>query len=654
MRQRLFLLGLFLCGVHLGFLHGQSVLDNALSIARLPELKESTLLQVSSADTSGGNNDYISIPAGRTATLADLKGPGIIVQFWLTVDSPDPYFLRRLVLRMYWDDESNPSVEVPLGDFFGTGFQYKQWISPLLGMSSGGYYSYFPMPFRQRARLEVVNQTGMDVHSFYYHIDYRVLEESLDPDVAYFHAEWRREVRTDPSRPYTILDAVGEGHLVGVNLNMQSYDRGLGYLEGDEMIYVDGDTTPSLRGTGTEDFFNSGWYFSKGEFSAPYHGLILKDETRGRIAAYRFFVSDAVSFRKSLQVTIEHGDRNTEIADYSSTAYWYQLEPHAPLPPLMSPALRIPLRVEVPNGALQAEALRPGSTSLPGIVEAMSVYGPDWGGSKQLRVDCRKPGDAFTLTFRAPEERYDVDLYYTKGPSYGKVAVMLGGKTLVEYDGFASDVVPGGRIRIRNVRAHEGELSLRFLARGKNTNSTGYSVGLDAFTLQPERLFIRTWDLIGPFPNPRDLTLMRSGLDLVYPPEGSFDPGKTYEGVDQKKVRWHRVEASSSGFVNLTTLKPSDLVVAYAHTRIHSPIDRTVTFLLGSDDGAKVFLNGKEVHRFMGIRVAHADQDTIALPLHKGWNSLLLKIENNFGGYGFFARVIDPAHTLKFRASVAR
>ncbi len=139
---------------------GQSILDNLLSPSRLPFLKSSKLIQISSNDTTGGNDDFIIIPAGATARLADIQGPGVITMFWATIASSDKYFLRHIVLRMYWDGEKYPSVEVPIGDFFGTGFQYKQYITPFIGMSSGGYYCYFPMPFNVSARVDVTNETG--------------------------------------------------------------------------------------------------------------------------------------------------------------------------------------------------------------------------------------------------------------------------------------------------------------------------------------------------------------------------------------------------------------------------------------------------------------------------------------------------------------
>ncbi len=402
----------------------QSQLDNLLSPGRLPYLKNSTLRQISSNDTSGGNNDFIAIPAGKTARLADINGPGVITNIWVTISSPDKYMLRRILLRMYWDGETNPSVEVPIGDFFGTGFRYKQYITPYVGMSSGGYYCYFPMPFNKSARVEVVNETGEEIYSFYYHIDYHALTAPLESSVAYFHANWHRDIRTDPKSYFTLLDAKGEGHLVGVNMSMQSYDGGLGVLEGDEMIYVDGEKQASLKGTGTEDYFNSGWYFNRGEFAAPYHGLILKDDTLGRIAAYRFHILDVIPFKKSIKALIEHGTENEEIADYSATAYWYQKEPHVPFATMSPPGLRIPLRVAVPNGAVEAESLKPSGTGLSSTVEDMSAWGADWSGLKQLRIDATKEGEGFTLSLPVEEDRYDVDCYFTKGPAYGDADIL--------------------------------------------------------------------------------------------------------------------------------------------------------------------------------------------------------------------------------------
>ncbi|HTY09566.1 MAG TPA: glycoside hydrolase family 172 protein [Bacteroidota bacterium] len=630
---------------------GQSMLDNLLSPSRLPYLKSGKLIQISSSDTTGGNDDFITIPAGAAAELANIKGPGVITMFWTTISSSDKYFLRHIVLRMYWDGEKDPSVEVPIGDFFGTGFQYKQYLTPFIGMSSGGYYCYFPMPFNVSARVEAVNETGQAIPNFYYHIDYHQLSAPLDSTVAYFHATWHREIRTDPSHYYTVLEAEGEGHLVGINLNMQSYDGGLSFLEGDEMIFVDGEKEASIKGTGTEDYFNSGWYFNQGEYSAPYHGLILKDDSLGRIAAYRFHILDCIPFKKSIRALIEHGTQNTEIADYSSTAYWYQKEPHRSFAPMLSAGLRIPLRVQVPNGALEAESLTPQQTSLASSVEEMSAYGADWSGFRQLKVEGHKKGDSFTLRLPAKEGRYDVDVYCTKGPSYGDVALSSAGVVRTIVKGYNETIVPGGKLTLKNLRPLRGEIALEFTLKGKDPASTGYAVGLDAFVMKPYRSYVPAWYVCGPFPNPQDSLHGRIGIDVVYPPEQEIDLKKKYRGANGQEVRWRLTKCGKNGLLDLSTFHPSDLTVGYALTYVYSPRAQTLPLLIGSDDGVKVTLNGEPIYRFIKNRPAIPDQDTVIALFEKGWNTLLLKVENNLGGFGCFARIADPEDAVLYSTS---
>ena len=646
MTRRFFLEVLFLVLAASGLL-AQQTLENLLSPALLPQLKEGRLMQLSSGDTTGGNTDFVAIQPGKTAVIADIRGPGMIVGMWFTIMSSDKHFLRRMVLRAYWDGETSPSVEVPVGDFFGTGFAYKHYITPFLGMSSGGYYCYFPMPFARSARMEIVNETGQEVQSFYYHINYRQLTQPPSPDIAYFHAVWHREPRTQPGQPYLILGAKGKGHLVGVNMNMQGIDNGMQYLEGDEMVYVDGEKRPSLQGTGTEDYFNGGWYFNKGEFAAPYHGLILKDDTLDRIAAYRFHVPDAISFASSLKFTIEHGDQNTEIADYSSTAYWYQLEPHAPFPAMLPPGARIPLRVVVPGGGIEAEDMVPKDPGLMTETEDMTRFGAEWSGMKHLKINFAKPDDGRELSFRAEEEEYDVAMYVTHGPGYGKIRIEQSGQTIASYDGYAPEIKPGGKVMLTNVKAVNGLVRLEVNADGKDDRATGFAAGIDAFVLEPHRSFIPEWHLIGPFDNPRDENLNRLGLDLVYPPEKEIDLSKTYQGVGKKPVQWTLTKTPARGRMDLYQFDPYEMVVVYAHTYIYSPKEQTLPLLLGTDDGVKVFLNKTPLHRVLTVRVVRPDQDRVPLPLKKGWNSLLLKIENNYGGYNFYARVLDPGHTLR-------
>lgn len=626
-------------------LFAQSQLENLLDPARLPYLKESRLVQISSFDSTGGNDDRINLRDGETAVLADVEGPGVISRIWITISSPDPHYLRRIVLRMYWDGEDEPSVEAPVGDFFGTGFAYTPYVSQFIGMTSGGYFSYFPMPFNESARIEVENQTGQHLPLFYYHLDVQKLNEPLSDEVAYFHASWRRELRTPTDQNYLVLETNGPGHLVGINMSMQGYDGNLWYLEGDEMVFVDGEEHPSIYGTGTEDYFTSGWYFNQGPFSAPYHGLILKDDSTARIAAYRLHVGDAIPFEESIRFTIEHGHGNEEVADYSSTAYWYQKEPHRPFDPLPQPSMRIPLRVAVPNGATEAESAQVHVSGADAEVEDMRRYGADWSGLKQVRI---RPDDSFTFSVPAGlDDRYDVDLYYTTGPQYGNAVLYYDGEPRDTLFGYNETVIPGGSIRLESMRAQDGRLPITVRMTEAHPAAQGNLVGLDAFVIEPDREYIPEWYVIGPFPNPRNENGRREGLDVVYPPEKEIDLDATYTGVEGQQVSWERIGLDDEGRLQLWgRFEPNDLITTYALTYVYSPEDQTIPLLLGTDDGVKVLLNDRTVHQKEGIRISAPDQDRVALPLQTGWNKLMIKLENNYGGYNFYARLLDPEDTL--------
>jgi len=337
----------------------------------------------SSYDTTGGNRDAWPIAVGETATLADIEGAGCITHIWFTIASQDRYYLRHLVLRMYWDGEETPSVECPVGDFFnvGHGIARSNAALPLATVCPeeqekklGGNMAmncYFQMPFASGARITVTNEGTEPVGSFYFYIDYEELD-SLPEDALRFHAQWRRENPTrgakgelaaqgvnywslmaepnvDGSGNYVILEATGAGHYVGCNVSVDNIDPtpdGLTWWgEGDDMIFIDGEALPSMVGTGSEDYFCHAWgMHAKGY---PYTGTSLHEHDpdnpgRHKCTSYRFHIEDPVHFTKSLKVTIEHGHANLQNNDYSSTAYWYQTEPHAPFPPLPDAVARRP------------------------------------------------------------------------------------------------------------------------------------------------------------------------------------------------------------------------------------------------------------------------------------------------------------------------
>ena len=271
-----------------------------------------------------------------------------------------------------------------------------------------------------------------------------------------------------------------------------------------------------------------------------------------------------------------------------------------------------------------------------------------------MTVEGGTAGSKFSVGVPVDEERYDLSVYYTMGPGYGDVEIRHAGAVAGSIKGYAEEVIPGGRVVLKDVRAGNGVVPLDFTVTGKDPKAAGYAVGIDAFVAEPKRAYIPEWYVIGPFPNARDEKLQRLGLDTPYPPEREIKLDAKYEGVDAQQVSWVLKQTPARGRFDLYDFDPYEMVVVYALTYVYSPRAATVPFLLGSDDGVKVFLNGKEIHRYLAVRVAAPDQDRIPLALKEGWNVLLLKIENNYGGYNFYARIIDREKQLVVSATQTR
>ena len=550
-------------------------------------------LHVSSYDTTGGNRDRHELAPGDSVVLLDVEGPGVLRQLWITVASSDPHYLRRIALKMYWDGEEDPSVAAPLGDFFGNGFEKIHYTALPMGVSSGGFYAYLPMPFRTRARIVAENGTGSVVDAFYFNANVETGVELPGP-LATFHAAWNRDSRTTSPRPHTILEAEGAGHLVGVSLNAEGYDGSYWFLEGDEIFTVDGEFRG--QGTGTEDYFNGGWYFQDGPFAAPYHGVVMMDEARGRVAAYRWHLPDPVRFRDSLRVELEHGHGNEVVADYATMAYWYQTEPHRPLPPLPPPDDRRVLEVKVPAGAALLD----------------SVEVTDGAGGERV------------LWVTPPRlDRYRVWLY-PQGPD-GRPAPPVEGGTvpaLPQGDGVARVGLP--------------------LPAGDPLPS--------AVHLVPVRRWATEWLAVGPFPNPQRVgTEFNPALDSVYAPELDPDPASTYAGPGGTLLAWRSIQGDSTGYVRLNPhFTPNDHVAAYAQAFLYAPDARRALLLLGADDGHQLWVNGTLASWRQGRNISVKDDLEVAVSLEAGWNRVLLKVADLDGGWAFHMRAADPAGELRW------
>lgn len=331
----------------------QKGLGNAF--LELPVLRDFKRRRASSNDKTGGNNDYIVIPPGEKEILAEMVKPGCVRHICVTIRSKERNYLRKIVIKMYWDDEEYPRVEVPIGDFFGIGHGLAvNYISAPLQMSpedGRGFNCWWPMPYSTGARIEVENQGDMEVQNLYYYVDYEE-HDSLGEGLGRFHAFWNRENPTEGVRPddmeneewlfqgknksgeenYLILEAEGRGHYVGCNMNIHNLrdtEEFNWYGEGDDMIFIDGESEPSILGTGTEDYYGMSWCPTQ-SYCSLYHGLHIpgEDNWSGKITWYRYHILDPIYFKDSIKVTIEHGHANRRSDDYSSTGYWYQSEPH--------------------------------------------------------------------------------------------------------------------------------------------------------------------------------------------------------------------------------------------------------------------------------------------------------------------------------------
>jgi len=340
--------------------------NRGASLADLPEAKNYVLKRASSYDRSGGNADFRTIASGETLTVLDQSGPGLITHVWITIASGDPQHLKALALRMYWDGESAPSVEAPIGDFFGLGLgDYFLYESiPLAVGAEKALNCFFPMPFQKHARITVTNEGSQKVDAFYFNIDYRAYSGPLPADTFYFHAQYRQAAPAqgwtnqwrsngDPmvndkknmngEGNYVWMEATGRGHFAGVTMSvLQNQDGWWG--EGDDMFFVDGEKTPSINGTGSEDYFLGAWGFGAHAFSYGLYGAPVKGEERAgsRTSVYRFHLDSPITFSKSLRATIEHGHANHRSDNFFSVAYWYQSEPHVAFPPLPPLEQRIP------------------------------------------------------------------------------------------------------------------------------------------------------------------------------------------------------------------------------------------------------------------------------------------------------------------------
>ncbi len=641
-------------------------------LVRLGQYQDYASKRISSYDRTGGNRDALSIQPGETASLAEINGPGAIHHIWVTI-SAEAFYGRKLILRMYWDDETSPSVEAPIGDFFGVGHGLNRNFSSIpINCSSEGRARncYWYMPFQKSARVTVTNEGTRPVGAFYYYVDYRELP-TLSADTPYFHSYYRQEIPCQPGRNYLILEASGRGHYVGCNLSILQTAMGW-WGEGDDMIYIDGEEKPSLHGTGSEDYFSDAWGMREDE--NPFYGCPLQEEdfqVGSKATVYRFHIPDPIPFKKSIRVTIEHGHANDRSDYFSSVAYWYQSEPHKLFPALPSMKQRLPFALESSRNFALPEWEKVEGEAIPTFEDKnlrmrfraenlsqtlTSYYNQEGRRYPALMTEKAEEETAAELSFNVDiGERYDLELYFLKGPAMGKITEIRSGEEGAElegqiFDGFSPEKTID-RLTLKNVLLHSGVNTIILQVIGKSAESSGMDMAFVGLTLSPSnRRFISEWNLIGPFDAP-DMTYLQQS----FPPETEIDLKKSYIGKTNKQIRWKKVQAEESGFVRLEQLlEPNEQVIAYGLVYVLSPEARQTLILVGSDDGVRIWLNDKLIHNNPAYRGAYPDQDKVQAELKQGWNKLLIKVQQGGGGWGYYLRFVDPEGKLSWSTELKK
>lgn len=440
------------------------------------------------------NGDARSIQAGETLVLGELEGPGVITHIWCTVGMEDPFYASKLVVRMYWDGAAFPSVEAPLGDFFGVGLgAWSEFDSEPVSVTSRGRARncVWQMPFKTSARITVTNDADTECDSFYYYLDWKKCE-TLPDDTLYFHAQYRQAMPATPG-DYVICETEGRGHYVGTVYSTQMVELGW-FGEGDDRFYIDGEDMPSLRGTGTEDYFCDAWGFR--QFSRPYYGVSLWEGyfPGDRCTAYRWHLPDPVSFEKSLKMSIEHhGSVFTDMGQHlgqfierpdwiSSVGFWYQtpaVGPKTAMPPVdkrLAPYKVIPAGAMTVRTAEGTQAERS-----PRTVAYMPMRGDGW---LEFDFELEEAG------------RYQISALIIHSVFSGVYQPMLDGQPLGQVRDFNQTGQDPVWVRFDLHELEAGTHTLRFEGRGESPNKRSMAPPVFAFGMD-YLILLRLEDMAG-------------------------------------------------------------------------------------------------------------------------------------------------------------
>lgn len=562
----------------------------------------------------------VTIPPGRRIEIGRLTGPSTIRGLLLKTKAAGRWGRRSLLLEIAFDGEARPSVQAPVADFFGDAWDGATYGSLPLGIGEEWSYCFWRMPFERTAAIAVTNagRRAADVT-----LRATLIRGPLPPGTGRFHARWRRD-RESGAFDYPFIECAGRGRFVGVALFVHNIVGGW-WGEGDEKAYVDGEKFPSTFGTGSEDYFGDAWGIR--HFANPFHGCPTREE-KPRQSCYRWHISDSIPFASSFRMTIEdyaalraEPGRN----DYSSVAFWYQEPGGSDFFEAVKPGDQEP-QTRVVLGAIEAEGAAAGALPPSATVVSDTMFPEEMSGGKGLRISGPK-GTTVSLSLPAPADgRYAIETLLAPGVPAAAVEVLVDGKPAT------------GAVALR-----KGPNPIEVRVGGDAPDGRPVGAVVDAFLLHPWRNFIRSWYVVGPFDNPN-----ASGFVVDFGPEARpFEPDAEFDGIGVK-VRW-RALRTRSGLVGPedAPFPRKDDIVLYAYCEVEAPEARRTAVLLGSDDGAKVWVNGRLVHSKAARRALVPDQDRFEVDLAKGRNTVLLKVEQGGGPWGFSLRFDDPEERIR-------
>jgi len=488
----------------------QSPVSDLTDSLGLTRLKDYSAARSSSGNPYvGSNDDSKRIMPGETLVMADLKGAGVVTHIWLTVADNEFGWPRLLRIRVYYDGYKTPSVDAPLGDFFGVGQGSERNLNSIMVHDSSfgrARNSYWPMPYRKSCRVTVTNEGNRLVPMFYYHVDYRKYA-SLPPDIGYFHAYYRQERPARKGKNYEFLSVKGTGHYVGTVMSVvQTQVSWFG--EGDDLFYVDGATRPVIHGTGSEDYFNDAWGLR--ESDGPWTGTPIAEGERlgSRLTGYRWHVPDPIPFKRSLWAGIEHSGWTAnpdgtvrsgfeERPDFfSSVAFWYQQGVNEGLPEPPYGYERLPFgnatQLEVPT-------LIKDVTSEKGRVLVQKEV--DWA-KDLLFLDAEGPGARINIPVDVPEDgQYELIGLIAQAPDYGDYEALLDNQqmNLDPRQAATSEIpFPGPEVfynylpevdvardrALGMAKLTKGRHTLSFICVGKDPHSFGYNLGINDVVIE--------------------------------------------------------------------------------------------------------------------------------------------------------------------------